>query len=52
MPSISETKFSFQSKIMYFPAALYRSFDNSNGLTMMEGTIQVNFSPLVSGKVR
>ena len=32
-------------------AALYRSFDGSSGLIMMEGNQQVTSVPLVTGKV-
>ena len=33
-------------------SALYRSFDNSDGLVFIEGTQEMNTNPLVSGKVR
>ena len=30
---------------------LYRSFDNMDGLVLMEATVQKNYAPLVSGQV-
>ena len=34
------------------PAALYRSFDTSDGLILVEGSSQIEPIPLVTGKVR
>ena len=32
-------------------AALYRSFDTSEGLSLMAGLVHSNFDPIITGKV-